>query len=294
MPAAAKSPTARAISRSDTIVIGMPAPDISSTASGMATRTAMPSAKVAERSQSTGCPASTLSAITGASFATTPEHRAHAARHADDERAVSDRHDHPRGRPAELLEDLAADRLVAVELRRLRAVLEERELVRRGVLARQLLRLVEVGADPVKLRPQPLEQRQLGLARLLGHEHHGPHPEPLGRPGARGAVVAGGGRDDALGAPTRKPSSAGSAPRHLNAPSSWASSRFSNSARPPSDGGASSSGVGNQASKRDTAIAAALANLGPVSATVDEQLEAASWNLEPLVEGGGPRRSRRC
>jgi oligoendopeptidase F len=30
------------------------------------------------------------------------------------------------------------------------------------------------------------------------------------------------------------------------------------------------------------------ANLGRVSATVDEQLEAASWNLEPLVEGGGP------
>ena len=46
----------------------------SSTASGMATRTAMPSANVAERSQSTGCPASTLSAITGASLATTPTH----------------------------------------------------------------------------------------------------------------------------------------------------------------------------------------------------------------------------
>ncbi len=38
----------------------------------MATRTAMPSANVALLSQSTGCPASTLSAITGASFATTP------------------------------------------------------------------------------------------------------------------------------------------------------------------------------------------------------------------------------
>ena len=72
MPSAAKSPTARAIARSETIVIGISARLISSTASGMATRTAMPSAKVAERSDSTGCPASTLSAITGASFATTP------------------------------------------------------------------------------------------------------------------------------------------------------------------------------------------------------------------------------
>jgi hypothetical protein len=32
----------------------------------------------------------------------------------------------------------------------------------------------------------------------------------------------------------------------------------------------------------------ALANLGGVSATVDEQLEAASWDLEPLVERRGP------
>jgi oligoendopeptidase F len=31
-----------------------------------------------------------------------------------------------------------------------------------------------------------------------------------------------------------------------------------------------------------------LANLGWVSATVDEKLEAANWDLEPLVEGGGP------
>jgi oligoendopeptidase F len=36
------------------------------------------------------------------------------------------------------------------------------------------------------------------------------------------------------------------------------------------------------------AAASALANLGRVSATVDEQLEAASWNLDPLVNGGGP------
>ena len=34
--------------------------------------------------------------------------------------------------------------------------------------------------------------------------------------------------------------------------------------------------------------ASALANLDPVSATVDEQLEAASWDLEPLVEQRGP------
>ena len=32
----------------------------------------------------------------------------------------------------------------------------------------------------------------------------------------------------------------------------------------------------------------ALANLGGVSATADEQLEAASWDLEPLVERRGP------
>ena len=58
------------------------------------------------------------------------------ARHADEERAVPDRHDDP-GRPlAELLDDLPADTGVALELRRLGAVLEEREPALGGELAR--------------------------------------------------------------------------------------------------------------------------------------------------------------
>src|SRR4051812_49378301 len=79
-------------------------------------------------------------------------------------------------------------------------------------------------------------------------------------------------------------SSDGSAPRHLKAPSSCTSSRFRNSGRPPdSSGGASSSGVGRSVTTRIL-----TANLGRVSATTDEKLEAANWDLEPLVDGRGP------
>ena len=120
----------------------------------------MPSAKVAERSLGDRLArGSTLSAITGASLATTATAGAPSrpSRHADEERAVPDRHDHP-GRPlAELLGDLAADRVVAVELRRLGAVLEEREPALGGELAREVLRRVEVVADLVQLGAELLE-----------------------------------------------------------------------------------------------------------------------------------------
>ncbi len=71
----------------------------------------------------------------------------------------------------------------------------------------------------------------------------------------------------------------GSAPRHLNAPSSCVSSRFSSSRRPAaSAGGASSRGVG---------VHAAASSLAAVSTTVDPALEAAAWDLEPLVDVEG-------
>jgi hypothetical protein len=71
-PAAAKAPTPRAMARSETCTKGVPSLTSSSTASGTATRTASPSAKVLMRSQETGRPAATLSAMTGALFETTP------------------------------------------------------------------------------------------------------------------------------------------------------------------------------------------------------------------------------
>ena len=132
----------------------------------------------------------------------------------------------------------SADRLVAVELRRLGAVLEERQLVRRRVLARQLLRLVEVGADVAQLGPEPLEQLELGLARLLRARR-----PPLACPSrsAAQAVAAPWLPVEAVTTPSapaaRKLSSAGSAPRHLNAPSSCTSSRFRNSGRPSDERG---------------------------------------------------------
>ena len=117
---------------------------------------------------------------------------------ADQQRAVPDRHDHARGRAAQLFEDLLADGLVAVELGGLRAVLEERQLVRLRVLFGEVLRVVQVRADPVQLSTELLEQAELGLARLLRHEHHRPHAHALGGPGAGRAVVARRGGDHAV------------------------------------------------------------------------------------------------
>src|SRR4051812_26087896 len=84
--------------------------------------------------------------------------------------------------------------------------------------------------------------------------------------------------------PARYFSSAGSAPRHLKAPSSCTSSRLRNRGRPSdSSRGASSSGVGRSVTARIL-----TANLDRVSATADDKLEAANWDLDPLVEHRGP------
>ena len=63
---------ASAIARSETGTIRSTTRSRSATASGIATRTARPSAKVAILPHSTARPAFQESAITGASFATTP------------------------------------------------------------------------------------------------------------------------------------------------------------------------------------------------------------------------------
>ena len=72
---------------------------------------------------------------------------------AGEQRAVADGHDDGSRRVAQLVDDLLADRRVAVELRRLGAVLEERLTHARRVLDRLLLRLVEVGAGLDDLAP---------------------------------------------------------------------------------------------------------------------------------------------
>src|SRR5687767_13823646 len=79
---------------------------------------------------------------------------------------------------------------------------------------------------------------------------------------------------------SRYASSDGSAPRHLNAPSSCRSSRFSSSRRPAaSPGGASSRGVEGPTARHT--------NLAAMSTATDPALESAAWDLEPLVDGRG-------
>ena len=96
-------------------------------------------------------------------FETTPSRRAaaQAARHADQQRAVADRHDRQRRALPQLLDELAADRRVALELGRLGAVLEEGQPVALGVGARGVLGLVHVGAGVAQLGAELLEQVEL-------------------------------------------------------------------------------------------------------------------------------------
>ena len=96
-------------------------------ASGTATRTARPSAKVSQASHSTGRPAATLSAITGAPFDTTPSAPSPPSPRATpiSSAPLPTGTTVSAGALAQLLDDLAADRGVALELRRLGAVLEE-------------------------------------------------------------------------------------------------------------------------------------------------------------------------
>ena len=201
-----------------------------------------------------GRPASKLSAITGASDATTPtrsvsRERASTARPIPPSSAPLPVGTHGRGRLLQLVEELVADRGVAVELGRLGAVLEERDASPLGFRAGELLGLVHVRAFAAQLRAQRLDPGELGRARLFGDEDERREAELLRGPRGRGAVVPGRGRDD-LGRPAAWYSRrTGSAPRHLNAPSSCVSSRFRYRRRlPASAGGAGSSAVATRRS----------------------------------------------
>jgi hypothetical protein len=111
------------------------------------------------------------------------------AQDADRKRAVSHWHDDRRGF-GEIIEQLLADRLIAVELRGLGAVLEEERLVLRGVRARSGLRFIHVGAGAIELGALRLNQRNLRGTRLLRYEDNRAHAGPLGRPGGGRAVIA--------------------------------------------------------------------------------------------------------
>ena len=141
-----------------------------STAIGIATRTARPSAIVVQRYVSTARPARHDSAITGASSETTPMRRVPGARSpiARPMPASSARfpRDDDRRRPlAELVEDLHADRGVAVELSRLRAVFEERKPSLGCERETRLLRVVDVRAD--RTTRAPSRSRWSSFVRLV-------------------------------------------------------------------------------------------------------------------------------
>ena len=174
------------------------------------------------------------SAMTGASFAATPMRSVSAAR-AQTRRPMPPRrapfptgHDDRRRRLAELVEDLVGDRAVAVVLGRSR-----RRPRRTGGRSRRRGGgpLPSPRRDPTPTRrisaPSCLDQSDLRLGGALGRIDDGVQPEPLGRPGGRGAVVPCRGGDDgcSLRRPGR-PAITGSAPRHLKAPSSCTSSRL--------------------------------------------------------------------
>ena len=129
------------------------------------------------------------------------EHAADPARDADDERAVADRDDHARRRPAELLEDLLADRRVAVELGRLGAVLEEGQPVAlpRAPCARPL---DSSRSTLTRCSSAPSRSSSPSFASLAssGTNTTRSHAEPLSRPCGGGPVVAGRGGDHGVGA----------------------------------------------------------------------------------------------
>ena len=199
MPASANAPTASAISRSVTSAISSAAVASASTATGIATRTAMPSANVSLWDDSTTWPASKLRAITGAprrNHADPPRGRRPLAQPQADpgqQRAVSHRHQHRIRR--HLGQDLVGDAAVALVLGGLRAVLEERQPLRPRVLDPGRLGLVQVSAAHHQLGAEAAQQLQLRGARPLRHEHHGGHAMPGRGPGGGGAVVAGRGGD---------------------------------------------------------------------------------------------------
>ena len=99
------------------------------------------------------------------------------------------------GSPAPV-EDLVPDRRVAVVLRLLGAVLEERKPSRSARALGHLLRLVEVGALEAKIGAELSIRSELRARRAFRGEHDRAHPGALCGPGRRGAVVPRGGRDD--------------------------------------------------------------------------------------------------
>ena len=131
-------------------------------------------------------------------------HDAHAvaepARDAREQRAVSQRDDHRGRRFFHLLQDLRADRRVAVELRRIVAVLEEAQAPLGCERAGGVLCLVEIGALLPQVGALRADQGELRGARLLRHEDGRLQAEALRGPRRRGAVIARRGGDD-VGAP---------------------------------------------------------------------------------------------
>ncbi len=174
-----------------------------STARGIATRTASPSAKVAMRSQGTARPARWDSSITGASFATAPISRVDGARRRRTSPMPPIRAPLPTGTTTAagaacaLAEDLGGDRAIALLLRRLVAVFEEHEPARARERPRVVLGAVEVVAALANIRSEGRDQGQLGARGAARNEHRGVEARAPGGPGGRGAVVAGRGRDDA-------------------------------------------------------------------------------------------------
>ena len=152
---------------------------------------------------------------------------------ARDQRAVSDGNDDGARLLRNLLQDLFPDRRVALELRQLRPVLEERQPARVRERPRLLLGLVEVGARETQLGAEPLDVSQLRRLAPSGAKTNAVRPSRA----AAHAVAAPWLPVDAVttaSAPrSRKLTSAGSAPRHLNEPSSCMSSRFRKTSRPP-------------------------------------------------------------
>ena len=90
-----------------------------------------------------------------------------------------------------LVEQLVADRLVAVELRRLSTVLEEECVVLGGICPRRGFGFVHVGAYSIQLGALRLDQRHLRRTRLLRHEDDGARAGALGGPRGCCAVIAG-------------------------------------------------------------------------------------------------------
>jgi hypothetical protein len=201
IPARSKALTALAIARSETRRIRLATSPRTETANGIATRTAIPSANV--RSGPTR---------PGRLPPSSPHDRRLLRGHSDPERlrarpaeldadpaqegTVPHRHDDGGRRPFQLLHDLGSDRAVTLVLGLLGPVLEERQVLLGRVLRAGELGLVEIGARSAYVSTEALDDRKLFATRRRGHVNDRAQPEPLRRPGRRGAVVPCRGGDD--------------------------------------------------------------------------------------------------